>query len=85
MTVGLPAAAENEYEDPIAHFTEVARQMTEAQKKKTAPLILSIAHDKQMPLGTDSRKNLGHVVFSYLYHELELDYFITNRRRYIDA
>ena len=33
----------------------------------------------------DDSKNLGFIVYSYIYHKLELDEFINNRRRYLDV
>ena len=85
MKVGYLDVLEKEYQDPIAHFEQVARKMTAEIREKTQPIKLSISFDQTMPTGTDTRKNFGHIVFSKLYHELELDYFINNRRRYTDA
>lgn len=76
---------EKEFEDPIAHFEQVAWQMTIEEKEQTKPVTLSIFNQTSLPVGTDNRKNFGHVAFSHLYHELELDYFINNRRRYTKA
>jgi len=83
--VGYLDVLKKEYEDPIAHFEKLARKMTEEVQGKTKPIQLSISIDKSLPVGTDNRKNFGHVAFSHLYHELELNYFINNRRRYTDA
>ena len=80
--IGYLDVLEKEYEDPIAHFKQVAKQMTDKYEEKTRPVTLSISPQDTLPLGTDNRKNFGHVAFSHLYHELELDYFINNRRRY---
>jgi len=62
-----------------------AKQMDEARKEENSTISLSITPQASLPLGTDNRKNFGHMVFSHLYHELELDYFINNRRRYTAA
>ena len=83
--VGYLDVLEKDYEDPIAHFEELAKKMTDEIRERTKPIQLSISIDKTMPVDTDNRKNFGHVAFSHLYHELELDYFINNRRRYTDA
>jgi len=85
MKVGYLDVLEKEYDDPIAHFEKLAREMTDEIREKTKPFQLSISIDQSMPIKTNNRKNFGHVVFSHLYHELELDYFINNRRRYTDA
>ncbi len=83
--VGYLDVLQKEYEDPIAHFEKLAREMTAEVREKNKPIQLLVSTDQTMPVDTDNRKNFGHVVFSHLYHELELDYFINNRRRYTDA
>ncbi len=84
-TLGFLDVLEKEYPDPIAHFEKLARKMTDEIREKTKPIQLSISIDQSLPVGTDNRKNFGHVAFSSLYHELELNYFINNRRRYTNA
>ena len=85
QTLGYLDLLEKEYDDPIKHFEQIARQMTAEDQKKNEPITLSISPISTLPVGTDNRKNFGHVAFSHLYHELELDYFINNRRRYTKA
>ena len=85
MKVGYLDVLEKEYPDPIAHFEKLAKKMTDEIREKTQPIQLSIAPEQTLPVGTDNRKNFGHVAFSHLYHELELNYFINNRRRYTEA
>jgi transposase len=85
MSLGYLDVLEKEYEDPIAHFEQVAKQMDQARKEENSTIDLSISPNAVLPVGSDTRKNFGHVVFSDLYHELELDYFINNRRRYTNA
>ncbi|MCK5735402.1 MAG: IS1634 family transposase, partial [Spirochaetaceae bacterium] len=85
MKVGYLDILEKEYPDPIAHFEKLAKKMTAEIREKTKPIQLSISTEQTLPVGTDNRKNFGHVAFSVLYHELELNYFINNRRRYTDA
>lgn len=84
-TLGYLDVLEKEYEDPIAHFKALAAKLTVEYKEKTQPVQLAIPIDKKMRMDTDNRKNFGHVVFSHLYHELELNYFLNNRRRYTDS
>jgi hypothetical protein len=76
---------EKEHKNPIAHFEKIAKKMTDEVREKTKPIQLSISIDQTMPVDTDNRKNISHVAFSHLYHQLELDYFINNRRRYTEA
>jgi len=81
MNIGYLDVVAKEYEDPIAHFEEVARQMTEAYLEKTRPVILEINMDENMAPGTKERKNFGYAAFSKIYHELELHHFLGNKQR----
>lgn len=85
QTLGYLDVLEKEYEDPITHFEQIAKEMDQARKVENSTISLSISPQTSLPVGTDNRKNFGHVAFSHLYHELELDYFINNRRRYTKA
>jgi hypothetical protein len=55
--------------DPVAHFKEVARQMTE-EEQALNKLTLSINMDEKLSAGTDSRKNFGYAAILKIYHEL---------------
>ena len=84
-SLGYLDVLEKQYEDPIAHFEQLAKKMTNEIREKNKPIQISISSKETLAVGTDNRKNFGHMAFSSLYHELELDYFINNRRRYTDA
>ncbi len=73
-----------EYPDPIAHFTEVAKQMTleENQNKKTQ---ITIDMTEKMTTETDDIKNIGFSVLSKIYHELGIHKFLINRERGLKA
>ena len=74
----------NKYEDPIAHFKQLATQMTEKEKEnKEIELIL----DMDEKLDTDSReiKNIGFSVLSKIYHILGIHKFMINRERGLKA
>ncbi len=72
---------ENEYEDPVAHFREVARKMTEEENAKKR-ITLKINMDQALEKGSRARKNLGYAAILKVYHELGLDGFFNNRARY---
>jgi len=72
---------ENEYEDPVAHFREVARKMTEEDNAKKR-ITLKINMDEALPPGSRGQKNLGYAAILKVYHELGLDDFFKNRARY---
>lgn len=84
MSVGFLDELEKQYDDPIAHFTELAKKMTEAEKKKKS-FKLTINTDETMSKGTDDLKNIGFMVLSKIYHELGIHRFMLNKERGLKA
>jgi transposase len=79
--VGFLDELEKEYADPIAHFTAVAAEM-EKERKEGKNVTVTFGAEEQLERGAVNRKNYGHVVFSKIYHELEIDRFLKNARRH---
>jgi transposase len=79
--IGYLDELEKEYDDPIAHFTAVATAM-EAERLSSKNLTVTLDFDGKIDPGSPNRKNYGHVVFSKIYHELEIDRFLKNARRH---
>lgn len=79
---------EKQFDDPIAHFKVVAKEMTAEKKRLREPIELKLPAGSQLPLrealapDQQNRKNIGYAAISMLYHQLEIDYFLNNRRRY---
>jgi hypothetical protein len=69
------------YQDPIAHFQEVARQMTE-KENESRQVTLSFDREETLPIDTDRRKNLGYAAILKIYHQLELPQFLNNKARH---
>lgn len=68
-----------QYDDPIAHFKEVVKQMNDEEINNNKPLTVTINKNEELELGTDTIKNFGYVALSKIYHELEIDKFIKNK------
>ena len=81
QSLGYLDVLEKEYDDPIAHFKEVARKMTEEENSEKK-LTLSINMNEKLSPGTDSRKNFGYAAILKIYHELGLDVFFKNKSRH---
>jgi hypothetical protein len=81
QSLGYLDVLQKQYEDPIAHFQELARQMTEEENKNNK-LTLSLNMDEQLPMDSHGRKNLGYAAILKIYHELELDQFFKNKARH---
>ena len=64
------------YDDPIAHFKEVVKQMNEEEKNNKQPIVLKLNQNEKLDVGTNNIKNFGYVALSKIYHELEIDKFI---------
>jgi len=79
-SLGYLDELEREYDDPIAHFKEVARKMTE-EEKANKKLTLTINMNEELEPGTDERKNFGYAAILKIYHELELHRFFNNKAR----
>jgi transposase len=70
-----------EYDDPIAHFTALAKEMDrERESDNNIPVILRSG--EELKKGVANRKNYGYVVFSNQYHELDIHTFLKNARRH---
>lgn len=79
QSLGYLDVLEKQYDDPIAHFSEVVKRMNEEKKKNNAPLTLKIDINEKMIENTDNNKNFGYVALSKIYHELEIDKFLINK------
>ncbi len=80
-TLGYVDDLEKDFNDPIAHFTELARIMTEEAKKQNLPLDFSFSPDDTIDTSTVLRKNLGFSILSHFYHKLRINNFLINRQR----
>jgi transposase len=80
-SLGYLDELEKEYEDPITHFKELARKMTDEENEKNK-VTLSFDMNEQLSAGTDGRKNFGYAAILKIYHELELDRFFKNKSRH---
>jgi len=79
--IGYLDKVKEQYADPEAHFKEVARQM-EIERRESSQIILKIDKNAKISRNENNRKNFGYVVFSRIYHELELDRFCKNLQRH---
>ena len=81
LHIGYLDLAEKQYPDPIAHFTEVARQMTAEYKEQTKPVHIEFYLKQAMEKSYDECKNFGYAALSKIYHELDIKSFLGNRQR----
>ena len=79
--IGYLDVAEKSIGNPIAHFTAMAKEL-EREQCESQHAIINLNMAAQLERGVTLRKNYGHLVFSKLYHELEIDRFLNNARRH---
>ena len=75
---------EKDFEDPIAHFKEVAKQMTKEANEAARPLTFNFLANDTIDTSFTLRKNLGFSLLSFFYHKLKIDEFLINRQRNLD-
>ena len=71
------------FEDPIAHFKEVARLRTLEKKKQEAEEDVYLGYvstNEVMDENEDAMYHLGFLPLSRIYHELKIDQFLINRQ-----
>ena len=68
-SLGYLDELKKEYEDPVAHFKEVARRMSEEENAKKK-LTLNINMDEVLTKDSKGQKNLGYAAILKIYHEL---------------
>ncbi|MEG1848789.1 MAG: IS1634 family transposase [Lachnospiraceae bacterium] len=74
---------EKQYSDPIAYFTDRARQLTNEKNERNLPINFTFYDsDRLCTNDTSFRKNFGYAALSKIYHELEIDKFLINRQRH---
>lgn len=79
--IGYLDEFEDEFDDPIQHFKELAKKMTVEAKEASRILTFDFIANESIDSTTVLRKNLGFAVLSYFYHELNIDKFFINRQR----
>jgi len=79
-SLGYLDELEKKYDDPMSHFRQVAKKMTEEDNARKK-VVLNINMDEELAEGSSSRKNLGYAAILKIYHELGLNDFFNNRAR----
>lgn len=82
QSLGYLDELEKVYDDPIAHFTAIAKKMDNERKQDNAAYTFSVNKQDVLPVGTDNVKNFGYATFSSIYHDLGIHSFFKNRQRH---
>ncbi len=65
---------QKKYDDPAAHFKQVAAEKT-LENKQNKTVSIAIDTTQKLAKNEDNLKNVGYGIFKELYKELELDKF----------
>ena len=66
-------------DDPIAHFSEVVKQMNEEKKQQKLSVPMQISLNEKLELNTNNFYNFGYAALSKIFHELEIDKFLISK------
>ena len=78
-SLGYLDVLEKQFDDPIAHFTEIVNQMNIEEQNEKLPLTIKINTNEELSENENNRKNFGYVALSKVYHELEIDKFLIHK------
>ena len=76
MRCGKLSELEKEYDDPIAYFTNKAKEMTEEEERNGNASFVSLMERKKMSKDKEVLLNGGYLFLRKIYASLHLDYFI---------
>ena len=79
QSLGYLDVLEKQYDDPIAHFSEVVKQMNEEKKQQKLSVPMQISLNEKLELNTNNFYNFGYAALSKIFHELEIDKFLINK------
>lgn len=67
-----------EYEDPVAHFQQIAKEWNARQE---APDSIEVRLSEKLPAQCSDRKNLGYAIIKLIYAKLQIREFFQNKQR----
>lgn len=68
----------DEYEDPVAHFQQIAKEWNARQE---APDSIEVRLLEKLPDQCSNRKNLGYAIIKLIYAKLQIREFFQNKQR----
>ncbi|MFV0518533.1 MAG: IS1634 family transposase [Aminipila sp.] len=84
MNLGYLEDLQKQYDDPITHFKNLAKEMSEEYNSNSAPIQIELDPAKALESGVDLIKNFGYTALSSIYHELKIDTFFRSQQRSLD-
>ena len=78
--IGYLEELKKEYDDPIKHFKNIAKQRTDEEINE---LVIKNLNTQTLKLDDDNQKNLGYVIIKKLYNELGIKKFLSTKQKKI--
>ena len=77
------------HDDPVAHFKQVAKRMTQEKRQRQGAVVVELMPEALLPFDADagsydSVKNIGYAALSAVFHSLGIAKFFDDRRKYLD-
>jgi len=77
------------YDDPLAHFKQIAKEKTKALQEQRKSVSIELAPEALLPFDSETGsyncvKNLGHAAISAIFHRLDIHTFLDRRRKYLE-
>ena len=77
--IGYLSELKDKYDDPIAYFTQYAKELTN-QMKKDNDISLNISMNKKMTTDTNIIRNVGYGIIKEIYQRLEINEFWSRKK-----
>jgi transposase len=81
LSLGYLDELEKHMDDPISHYKQLAREMTEEKKARQHTVKLECRISDTLTQAEADSRNIGFVSLSRIYHTLGLQSFLSNRQR----
>lgn len=76
--IGYLEDLKKQYDDPIKHFKEIAKQRN---NEEITELVIKNLNTKTLNLDEDNQKNLGYIIIKKLYQELGINSFLNVKQK----
>ena len=76
--IGYLEDLKTQYDDPIKHFKEIAKQRN---TEEITELVIKNLNTQTLTLDNDNQKNLGYIIIKKLYQELGIKFFLNTKQK----
>ena len=76
--IGYLEELKKEYDDPIKHFKNIAKQRTDEEINE---LVIKNLNTQTLKLDDDNQKNLGYIILKKIYQELGIKNFLDTKQK----